>query len=94
MQQAGGEPHWGCHHLRVVPIGLPFQVLHFWHEDGGFAGWYVNFEAPKRRRASATRLYGASPSGQARSVTGVRSSRQRTGRRFHFHRVGTPRYPP
>jgi hypothetical protein len=35
--------------LRVIPIGLPFQVLHFWHEHGGFAGWYVNFEAPKRR---------------------------------------------
>lgn len=35
--------------LRVIPISLPFQVLHFWHEDGGFAGWYVNFEAPKRR---------------------------------------------
>jgi len=36
--------------LRVIPIGLPFQVLHFWHEQGGFTGWYVNFEAPKRRR--------------------------------------------
>jgi hypothetical protein len=35
--------------LRVIPIGLPFQVLHFWHEHGGFAGWYVNLEAPKRR---------------------------------------------
>jgi hypothetical protein len=35
--------------LRVIPISLPFQVLHFWHEHGGFAGWYVNLEAPKRR---------------------------------------------
>ena len=34
--------------LRVIPISLPFQVLHFWDEHGGFAGWYVNLEAPKR----------------------------------------------
>jgi Protein of unknown function (DUF402) len=35
--------------LRVIPIDAPFQVLHFWHEDGQFAGWYVNLEAAKRR---------------------------------------------
>ncbi len=35
--------------LRVISINRPFQVLHFWHERGGFAGWYVNLEATKRR---------------------------------------------
>jgi hypothetical protein len=35
--------------LRVIPVDEPFQVLHFWDEHGDFAGWYVNFEAPKRR---------------------------------------------
>jgi hypothetical protein len=35
--------------LRVIPISLPFQVLHSWHEYGGSAGWNVNLEAPKRR---------------------------------------------
>jgi len=36
--------------LRVMPRHEPFQVLHFWDDDGAFAGWYVNFEAPRRRR--------------------------------------------
>lgn len=35
--------------LRIIPVDAPFQVLHFWREDGGFAGWYVNLEAAKRR---------------------------------------------
>ncbi|GAA0450040.1 hypothetical protein Ade02nite_59140 [Paractinoplanes deccanensis] len=35
--------------LRVVPLGAPFQVVHFWEANGDFAGWYVNLEAPKRR---------------------------------------------
>jgi hypothetical protein len=37
--------------LRVIPLDLPYQVIHFWHEDGSFAGWYVNFESAKDRRA-------------------------------------------
>jgi len=36
--------------LRVMPLHEPFQVLHFWDDDGAFASWYVNFEAPRRRR--------------------------------------------
>lgn len=36
--------------LRVMPTGQPFQVLHFWEDDGAFAGWYVNFESVRRRR--------------------------------------------
>lgn len=32
--------------LRVMPAGLPYQVVHFWGPDGAFAGWYVNFECP------------------------------------------------
>lgn len=35
--------------LRVIPNSEPFQVLHFWDDDGSFAGWYVNFEAPRSR---------------------------------------------
>lgn len=35
--------------LRVLPAGQSFQVLHFWHPDGQFANWYVNFEAPRVR---------------------------------------------
>lgn len=38
--------------LRVIPWGLPFQVLHFWHEAGSFAGWYMNFESPATRSGS------------------------------------------
>jgi hypothetical protein len=36
--------------LRVMPAGLPYQVVHFWGPDGAFAGWYVNFERPRARR--------------------------------------------
>ncbi len=35
--------------LRVMPRDAPFQVLHFWDDDGAFEGWYVNFEAPRSR---------------------------------------------
>lgn len=35
--------------LRVMPTGTTYQVIHFWTPDGDFAGWYVNFEAPRRR---------------------------------------------
>jgi Protein of unknown function (DUF402) len=37
--------------LRVMSVDEPFQVLHFWDDGGSFAGWYVNFEAPRRRRS-------------------------------------------
>lgn len=33
--------------LRVMPAGLPYQVIHFWDHADSFAGWYVNFEAPQ-----------------------------------------------
>jgi Protein of unknown function (DUF402) len=36
--------------LRVIPLDLPYQVIHFWGEDGTFTGWYVNFESAKDRR--------------------------------------------
>jgi predicted RNA-binding protein associated with RNAse of E/G family len=26
-----------------------YQVIHFWTTEGDFAGWYINFEAPRRR---------------------------------------------
>jgi hypothetical protein len=32
--------------LRVLLRGLPYQVIHFWEDDGEFSGWYVNFETP------------------------------------------------
>lgn len=35
--------------LRVILVGQPFQVLHFWGDSGDFAGWYVNFEQPAVR---------------------------------------------
>lgn len=35
--------------LRVMPTGLPYQVIHFWDHADSFAGWYVNFEAPRSR---------------------------------------------
>lgn len=35
----------------MLPAGQSFQVLHFWHFDGQFANWYVNFEAPRVRVA-------------------------------------------
>lgn len=38
--------------LRVMPGDRPYQVIHFWETDGSFAGWYVNFEAPRERVVS------------------------------------------
>lgn len=32
-----------------MPTDEPYQVVHFWSETGDFAGWYINFEAPRRR---------------------------------------------
>lgn len=38
--------------LRVMPAGEPYQVVHFWSESGTFAGWYINFEAERRRHGN------------------------------------------
>lgn len=38
--------------LRVMPTDQPYQVIHFWNADDTFAGWYVNFEAPRIRDGS------------------------------------------
>lgn len=38
--------------LRVMPAGRPYQVIHFWSQDDAFAGWYINFEAPRSRRGA------------------------------------------
>jgi hypothetical protein len=35
--------------VEVIPTEAPYQVIHFWHDDGSFANWYVNFEAPRTR---------------------------------------------
>lgn len=35
--------------LRVTEPGEAYSILHFWREDGSFAGWYVNLEQPLRR---------------------------------------------
>jgi hypothetical protein len=32
--------------LRVLLRGCPYQVVHFWEDDGEFSGWSVNFETP------------------------------------------------
>jgi hypothetical protein len=32
--------------IRVTEPGAGYSLLHFWHDDGSFAGWYVNLEAP------------------------------------------------
>jgi len=32
--------------LRVREHDEPYSLLHFWHPDGAFAGWYVNLEGP------------------------------------------------
>lgn len=37
----------GADVLRVLPVGRPYQVLHFF-DHGTFLGWYINFEAPAR----------------------------------------------
>jgi hypothetical protein len=38
--------------LRVIFPDTVYQVIHFWTPQGVFAGWYINFEAPSRRRGS------------------------------------------
>ena len=38
--------------LRVMPAGRPYQVVHFWDDEHVFAGWYVNFEAPRIRKGA------------------------------------------
>lgn len=35
--------------LRVMPTHAPYHVIHFWTAAGHFAGWYINFEAPRYR---------------------------------------------
>lgn len=35
--------------MRVIPIHEPFQVIHFWDDEGMFKCWYINLEAPKTR---------------------------------------------
>jgi Protein of unknown function (DUF402) len=35
--------------IRVSPSGRAHSILHFWHRDGSFRGWYVNLEEPLRR---------------------------------------------
>jgi len=37
--------------LRVKDPRADHAILHFWHEDGSFAGWYVNLESPFRPTA-------------------------------------------
>jgi len=32
--------------LRVIMRDAPVQLVHFWHADGQFRGWYFNFESP------------------------------------------------
>ena len=32
--------------LRVKEPDEDYAILHFWHDDGSFAGWYVNLESP------------------------------------------------
>ena len=42
--------HWeGPGVLRVLLPNVPYQIIHFWHDDGSFRGWYVNFEEPHQR---------------------------------------------
>ena len=37
--------------LRIVTPGGRHSILHFFGDDGGFEGWYVNIERPFRRSA-------------------------------------------
>ncbi|WP_267594145.1 DUF402 domain-containing protein [Carbonactinospora thermoautotrophica] len=36
--------------LKLVPWGAAHSVWVFWDDDGSLRGWYVNLEAPHRRR--------------------------------------------
>lgn len=48
-----GPRTWsGAGVLRVMPVGRPYQVVHFWDDDQVFAGWYVNLEAPRVQHGS------------------------------------------
>jgi hypothetical protein len=38
--------------LRVIFADTVYQVIHFWTPQHVFAGWYVNFEEPSRRRGN------------------------------------------
>jgi predicted RNA-binding protein associated with RNAse of E/G family len=38
--------------LRVLLQDVPYQIIHFWHDDGSFRGWYVNFEEPHQRHGT------------------------------------------
>lgn len=38
--------------LHVMQPGRPYQVVHFRHDDGAFAFWYVNLETPRIRRGA------------------------------------------
>lgn len=72
--------------LRVIPIAEPFQVIHFWNDDGVFTGWYVNFEALKIRSGSCLDTVDwhldlwISAAGGARDLAGS-SLRQQSGDR-------------
>jgi hypothetical protein len=35
--------------VRLARFGDPFEVFAIWGDDGGVAGWYVNFQDPLRR---------------------------------------------
>jgi hypothetical protein len=37
--------------VRVTEPGDGYSLLHFWDDDGSFAGWYVNLEGPLVRTA-------------------------------------------
>jgi predicted RNA-binding protein associated with RNAse of E/G family len=39
--------------LRVLLPEVPFQIIHFWDDDGSFRGWYVNFEQPFQRAGTS-----------------------------------------
>lgn len=41
--------------LKVLPLGKPWSVWHFWASDGSFRGWYVNLEARHVRDVAARR---------------------------------------
>lgn len=38
--------------LRLLLPNTPYQVLHFWDTEGTFQNWYINFEAPMRRKGA------------------------------------------
>jgi hypothetical protein len=40
---------YGSGVLWRIPFAASHALGHFWHESGGFAGWYVNLQEPLRR---------------------------------------------